>query len=204
MPSGPPTSVNCDQPARTSHPDWPGAFMRRSGRRRDLQPGRWRWCARSAEHCLRPRHLHLPAAGIAEAGRRHLRLLPDRDPAVEHHLHLRLPHGRSRRHARSGDRVHPRQRQGVRPRRAGRRLDVDDFAQRLSFFFVARTTSRCCTPSATTEPPRARPAICAGQATDTGNVQPPIREALALCATGGEIAYALRDVWGVYQPQATL
>jgi methylmalonyl-CoA mutase, N-terminal domain len=33
---------------------------------------------------------------------------------------------------------------------------------------------------------------------------PPIREALALRATGGEIAHALRDVWGVYQPRETL
>ena len=41
-------------------------------------------------------------------------------------------------------------------------------------------------------------------AAGTANVQPPIREALALRATGGEIAHALRDVWGVYQPRETL
>jgi len=35
----------------------------------------------------------------------------------------------------------------------------------------------------------------------TGNVLPPIREALKLRATGGEIAWALRDVWGVYKPR---
>jgi methylmalonyl-CoA mutase, N-terminal domain len=35
----------------------------------------------------------------------------------------------------------------------------------------------------------------------TGNVLPPMREALKLRATGGEIAHALRDVWGVYQPR---
>ena len=41
----------------------------------------------------------------------------------------------------AGDRVHPRQRQGVRAGRASPPgLDVDDFAPRLSFFFVARTT----------------------------------------------------------------
>jgi len=34
----------------------------------------------------------------------------------------------------------------------------------------------------------------------TGNVLPPLREALKLRATGGEVAHALRDVWGVYQP----
>src|SRR6202035_5176883 len=35
----------------------------------------------------------------------------------------------------------------------------------------------------------------------TGNVLPPLREALKLRATGGEAAHALRDVWGVYQPR---
>jgi methylmalonyl-CoA mutase, N-terminal domain len=34
----------------------------------------------------------------------------------------------------------------------------------------------------------------------TGNVLPPMREALKHRATGGEVAHALRDVWGVYQP----
>jgi methylmalonyl-CoA mutase N-terminal domain/subunit len=34
----------------------------------------------------------------------------------------------------------------------------------------------------------------------TANVLPPMREALALRATGGEVAHALRDVWGVYTP----
>jgi methylmalonyl-CoA mutase N-terminal domain/subunit len=34
-----------------------------------------------------------------------------------------------------------------------------------------------------------------------GNVLPPMREALKLRATGGEVAHALRDVWGVYQPR---
>jgi methylmalonyl-CoA mutase N-terminal domain/subunit len=40
-------------------------------------------------------------------------------------------------------------------------------------------------------------------AAGTANVLPPIREALRLRATGGEIADALRDVWGVYQPHDT-
>ena len=34
----------------------------------------------------------------------------------------------------------------------------------------------------------------------TGNVLPPMRAALELRATGGEIATALREVWGVYKP----
>jgi methylmalonyl-CoA mutase N-terminal domain/subunit len=31
-----------------------------------------------------------------------------------------------------------------------------------------------------------------------------MRDALALRATGGEIAHALRDVWGVYRPRDAL
>jgi methylmalonyl-CoA mutase N-terminal domain/subunit len=34
----------------------------------------------------------------------------------------------------------------------------------------------------------------------TANLLPPMREALKLRATGGEVAHALRDVWGVYTP----
>jgi methylmalonyl-CoA mutase, N-terminal domain len=37
----------------------------------------------------------------------------------------------------------------------------------------------------------------------TDNVLPPMREALEVRVTGGEIAHALRDVWGVYQPSDT-
>ena len=35
----------------------------------------------------------------------------------------------------------------------------------------------------------------------TDNVLPPMREALAARATGGEVAHALRDVWGLYVPR---
>jgi methylmalonyl-CoA mutase N-terminal domain/subunit len=35
------------------------------------------------------------------------------------------------------------------------------------------------------------------------NVLYPMREALRLRATGGEVAHALRQVWGVYQPRET-
>jgi methylmalonyl-CoA mutase, N-terminal domain len=37
-------------------------------------------------------------------------------------------------------------------------------------------------------------------ATGADNVLPPLREALKLRATGGEVANALRDAWGVYHP----
>jgi methylmalonyl-CoA mutase N-terminal domain/subunit len=35
------------------------------------------------------------------------------------------------------------------------------------------------------------------------NVLYPMREALRVRATGGEVAHALREVWGVYQPHET-
>ena len=75
---------------------------------------------RRAQGVHRPRHLHLPAEGVAAADQRHLRLLPQGASALEHHLHLRLPHGRGGGDAGAGDRLHPGQRQGVRPRRAWR------------------------------------------------------------------------------------
>ena len=101
--------------------------------------------ARSRTTCSRSTS---PAAPTSTRRRQSLRLITDifaychkRDAALEHHLHLRLPHGRGRGDARAGDRVHPRQRasstSGPRSRPG---LDVDDFAPRLSFFFVARTT----------------------------------------------------------------
>src|SRR6478609_8632648 len=37
----------------------------------------------------------------------------------------------------------------------------------------------------------------------TDNVLYPMKEALAARATGGEVAHALREVWGVYQPRET-
>ena len=56
---------------------------------------------RRAQGVRRPRHLHLPAGAVAPAGHGHLLVLPRRDPPLEHHLDLRLPHGRGRRDARS-------------------------------------------------------------------------------------------------------
>jgi methylmalonyl-CoA mutase N-terminal domain/subunit len=41
-------------------------------------------------------------------------------------------------------------------------------------------------------------------AAGTVNVLPPMRDALALRATGGEIAHAPRDVWGLYRPHDAL
>jgi methylmalonyl-CoA mutase, N-terminal domain len=36
----------------------------------------------------------------------------------------------------------------------------------------------------------------------TGNVLMPLKEALRLRATVGEVCDALRDVWGIYRPKA--
>jgi methylmalonyl-CoA mutase N-terminal domain/subunit len=41
-------------------------------------------------------------------------------------------------------------------------------------------------------------------ATGTGNVLDPMRDALAARATVGEVCDALREVWGVYEPQAAI
>ena len=55
--------------------------------------------------------------------------------AVEHDLHLRLPHPRSRRDGGAGAGVHARRRLHVRGARRRARPEVDDFAPRLSFFW---------------------------------------------------------------------
>ena len=94
------------------------------------------------EYIARGTYIYPPQA-VAAADHRHLRLLPSRDPALEHHLHLRLPHGRGRGDARAGDRVHPRQRHRVRPRGHRRRAqDVDDFAPAAGVL-LRRRARRC-------------------------------------------------------------
>ena len=72
------------------------------------------------EYIARGTYIYPPAA-VAAADHRHLRVLPRGDAEVEHHLDLRLPHGRGRGDARAGDRVHPRRRHRVRPRGDRRR-----------------------------------------------------------------------------------
>ncbi len=61
------------------------------------------------EYIARGTYIYPPKA-VAAADQRHLRLLPQGDPALEHDLHLRLPHGRGRGHAGAGGGVHPGQR----------------------------------------------------------------------------------------------
>ena len=96
---------------------------------------------RRAQGVHRPRHLHLPAGALAAAGRRHLRLLPARDaragtPSRSPATTWPRPARRPRRRSRSR---WPTRRSTCGPRSAAG-LAVDDFAPRLSFFFVARTT----------------------------------------------------------------
>ena len=62
---------------------------------------------RRAQGVHRPRDLHLPAGALAAADHQHLPVLPRRDPEVEHHLDLRLPHGRGRSDADAGGRASP-------------------------------------------------------------------------------------------------
>ena len=76
---------------------------------------------RRAQGVHRPRHLHLPAAALAAPGQRHLRVLPGAPAALEHHLDLRLSHGRGRGDAGAGGGVHPGQRDRLRRGGAGRR-----------------------------------------------------------------------------------
>ena len=96
---------------------------------------------RRAQGVHRPRHLHLPAAGVAAADQRHLRATASgrsragtRSPSPATTWPRRAP--RRRRRSRSPS---PTPRSTCGPRIAAG-LDVDDFAPRLSFFFVARTT----------------------------------------------------------------
>ena len=64
--------------------------------------------------------------------------------------------------------------------------------------------SRCCAPSATTAPSPARSTTCAEpQLAPTTCCRRCATRSL-LRATGGEIAHALRDVWGVYRPRDAL
>ena len=86
----------------------------------------------------RARDVHLPGGAAPAADHRHLRVLQRRGAALEHHLHLRLPHPRGGGDGGAGGRLHLRQRAGVRAARAATPgCDVDHFAPRLSFFFAA-------------------------------------------------------------------
>ena len=61
----------------------------------------------------RPRELHLPAAAVDADHDRPLRLLRGAAAALQHDLHLRLPHPRGGLDGRSGARVHDRERHRV-------------------------------------------------------------------------------------------
>ena len=96
---------------------------------------------RRAQGVHRARHLHLPAEGVAPTGQRRLRLLPQGDSRAG----TRSPSPGTT-WPRPGPRRCRRSRftlsnaiAYVRAAQAAG-LDVDDFAPRLSFFFVARTT----------------------------------------------------------------
>ena len=78
-----------------------------------------------------PRELHLPARGRDAPDDRHLRLLPQAHPEVEHDLDLRLPHAREGLLGGPGGRVHALERDrlragGDRRRPRGRRVRAPD------------------------------------------------------------------------------
>jgi ethylmalonyl-CoA mutase len=60
---------------------------------------------RHREGVPEPRHLHLPAAALQAPDRRHVRVLPGVDPALEPHERLQLPPAGGRGHAGPGDRL---------------------------------------------------------------------------------------------------
>ena len=69
----------------------------------------------------RARELHLPARGRDAPHDRHLRLLPQAHPEVEHDLDLRLPHAREGLLGGAGGRVHALERDRLRAGRDRRR-----------------------------------------------------------------------------------
>ena len=124
-------------------------------------------------------------------GRRHRAGLPEvRDRA------LGLPH-------RPRDRqqgAHRRRRQPLRPRRGG------------ALRAAARRPADRGRPARAARGPARRPRQRAVEqaleavreaARGTDNLLYPMREALRLRATGGEVSHALRDVWGLYVPHET-
>ena len=74
---------------------------------------------RRAEGVRGAGQLHLPARGDHAADHRHLRVLPQARPEVEHDLDLRLPHPREGLLGGAGGRLHARQRDRLRRGRAG-------------------------------------------------------------------------------------
>ena len=93
------------------------------------------------EYIARGTYIYPPAAVACGWSATRFAYCRDQLAEVEHDLDLGLPHGRGRRHAGAGDRIHAGQRDRLRRGRAlAAGLAVDDFAPRLSFFFVARTT----------------------------------------------------------------
>ena len=93
---------------------------------------------RHSQGIHRARHLHLSAAARHAHHHRPVRLGRARTAGMEHHLHQRLSHSRSRLHRDSGSGLHAGQRHRLhRARRIEAGLEVDAFAPRLSFFFNA-------------------------------------------------------------------
>ena len=72
---------------------------------------------RHAQGIHRPEDPDVPARALGEADQRHRGVRHQVCSPVEHDLHQRLPHPRSRRHGRSGTGLHAARRHGIRGRR---------------------------------------------------------------------------------------
>ena len=80
-------------------------------------------------------YLYLSARAYHAHRRRHHRIYGEEYAEIQFDLDQRLSHARSRRDGRAGTRLHAGRRHRICPRRAGKGLEVDAFAPRLSFFF---------------------------------------------------------------------
>ena len=104
------------------------------------------------------------------------------------------------------DRARDRQRRAHRRRRStGSGSTTRSPTSRCASTRRSRPTrwpgSRPCAPTATTPPSTAALGALRKRPRGTDNVLYPMKEALRPRATGGEVAHALREVWGTYVPR---
>ncbi len=101
-------------------------------------------------------YLRVSASSVDADHHRHLRVLQQARPELEHDLDLRLPHPRGRLDGRAGDRVHARQRDCVRPGGDRRR------ARRRRFRAAAVASSGTGTTTSSKRSPSSVPAAACG------------------------------------------
>src|SRR5208282_427602 len=109
-----------DHQRQRRHPPLPLRSRRQEARRQPRQNFRHR-TKRHPQGIHRARHLYLSSSSRHAHRHRHFRLVSRQSPQVEHHLHLRLPHSRSRLDRHPGSRLHASRRHRLRSSRPGRR-----------------------------------------------------------------------------------